>query len=111
MATRAKRRGKRVPSYRLHKASGNGIVTLSGKDHYLGPHRTPASQKRYRDLLSQWLANEKRPLPSPKGNAANEVDDKLHAATHSASFTYVIASRSREEVVGSAATSAPPIEG
>jgi hypothetical protein len=30
----------RVPSYRLHKQSGQAIVTLGGKDHLLGqlPH-------------------------------------------------------------------------
>ena len=26
----------RVPSYRLHKSSGNGVVTFEGKDYYLG---------------------------------------------------------------------------
>lgn len=26
-----------VPRYRKHRASGQAVVTLSGKDHYLGP--------------------------------------------------------------------------
>lgn len=29
-----------VPAYRLHKHSGQAIVTLSGKDHLLGKHGT-----------------------------------------------------------------------
>ncbi len=28
-----------VPKYRKHRASGQAIVTISGQDHYLGPHR------------------------------------------------------------------------
>jgi len=27
-----------LPSYRLHKPSGRGVVTLDGRDIYLGPH-------------------------------------------------------------------------
>ncbi len=33
-----------APKYRRHKASGQAIVTLSGHDHYLGPHGTAASR-------------------------------------------------------------------
>ena len=29
---------KKVPSYRVHKASGQAVVTLGGKDHYLGKY-------------------------------------------------------------------------
>ena len=25
-----------IPSYRLHKPSGQAVVTLNGRDHYLG---------------------------------------------------------------------------
>ncbi|MCR9293430.1 MAG: hypothetical protein NXI32_11970 [bacterium] len=32
-----------VSKYRKHRASGQAIVTLAGKDHYLGPHGTKAS--------------------------------------------------------------------
>jgi hypothetical protein len=28
----------KTPSYRLHKGSGQAVVTLSGKDIYLGVH-------------------------------------------------------------------------
>jgi hypothetical protein len=34
----------RVPSYRLHKQSGQAIVTLSGRDHLLVPYGTAASR-------------------------------------------------------------------
>ena len=29
---------RKLPSYRLHKASGQAVVTLSGRDDYLGPY-------------------------------------------------------------------------
>ena len=34
----------RVPSYRRHKPTGQAVVTLSGKDHYLGKWNTAASR-------------------------------------------------------------------
>ena len=33
-----------VPKYRKLRNSGQAIVTLSGQDHYLGPHGTKASR-------------------------------------------------------------------
>jgi len=50
------RRQVPVPSYRLHKPSGQAVVRLDGKDHYLGLHGTPASQERYRRLVAEWLS-------------------------------------------------------
>jgi hypothetical protein len=32
-----------VPKYRKHRASGQAIVTINGRDHYLGPHNSTAS--------------------------------------------------------------------
>ena len=37
----------RVPSYRLHKPSGQAVVTLDGRDFYLGAYGTPASKAEY----------------------------------------------------------------
>jgi integrase len=46
-----------VPSYRLHKQSGQAIVTLSGKDFCLGQYNTPESHAKYNRLIAEWLAN------------------------------------------------------
>jgi integrase len=46
----------RVPKYRLHRASGQAVVTLSGKDHYLGPWKSKASRLEYDRLICEWLA-------------------------------------------------------
>ena len=45
-----------VPKYRRHKASGQAMVTLSGLDHYLGPHGTKASRIEYDRLIGEWIA-------------------------------------------------------
>jgi integrase len=46
----------RVPSYRRHKPSGQGVVTLNGRDHYLGKWNTKASRREYDRLIGEWLA-------------------------------------------------------
>jgi integrase len=50
-------RSPRIPSYRLHRASGQGIATFNGRDVYFGHHRDPASRAAYDRMLAQWLAN------------------------------------------------------
>lgn len=47
---------KRVPKYRLHRASGQAAVVLSGVWHYLGAHGSPESRERYDRLVADWLA-------------------------------------------------------
>ena len=48
---------KATPSYRKHKVSGQAVVTINGKDHYLGPHGTKASKLEYDRLIAEWLGN------------------------------------------------------
>jgi hypothetical protein len=58
------RAASRLPSYRLHKPSGQAVVTLNGKDHYLGPHGTEASRAAYDRLVGEWQVNGRRPVDS-----------------------------------------------
>lgn len=51
-----------VPKYRKHRASGQAITTIGGKDYYLGPHGTVASRHEYDRLIAEFLANGRRPL-------------------------------------------------
>jgi integrase len=53
----------RTPSYRRH-ATGQAVVTLNGRDFYLGLHGTEASRSAYDRLIAEWLANGRRP-PAP----------------------------------------------
>ena len=52
-----------IPSYRFHKASGQALVTLNGKDFYLGPWNSEQSRVDYDRLIAEWTANG-RQLPS-----------------------------------------------
>ena len=47
-------RAKKAPSYRLHKASGQGIVTIKGRDYYLGRFGSPESYQAYDRTLAEW---------------------------------------------------------
>lgn len=47
---------KRIPGYRLHKPSGRAVVTLDGRDHYLGEYNTPESRAAYERLIMEYLA-------------------------------------------------------
>lgn len=46
-----------LPKYCKHRASGQAVVTLNGRDIYLGPHNTRASKLEYDRLIGEWLAN------------------------------------------------------
>lgn len=52
-------RKRHVPSYRLHKPSGQAVVTIDGRDHYLGPHGSPESHAEYDRLVADWLLRQK----------------------------------------------------
>lgn len=55
-------RDNSLPKYRLHKASGLGVVRLSGQDHYLGKHNSKKSKAEYDRLIAKWIGNNRRPL-------------------------------------------------
>lgn len=44
----------RIPSYRRHKATGQAVVTIGGKDIYLGKHATAASAREYKRVIAEW---------------------------------------------------------
>lgn len=52
----------RVPSYRLHKATGQAVVTLSGKDFYLGKFDSEESKAAYRRIIGEYLASHRSPI-------------------------------------------------
>lgn len=66
-------RPKRTPSYRLHTPSGLAVVTIDGKDIYLGRHGTPESEEQYHRLIVEWLANRQRPAPASNGTPSPDV--------------------------------------
>ena len=50
----------RLPKYRKHKPTAQAVVTLSGRDFYLGNHGTARSKAEYDRLVSEWVANGRR---------------------------------------------------
>lgn len=50
------------PKYRRHRKSGQAVVTLNGRDHYLGHHGTKTSRIEYDRLIGEWLAAGRTPL-------------------------------------------------
>src|SRR4051794_27414455 len=45
----------KVPSYRRHAGSGQAIVTLKGRDCYLGKFGSAESRERYRALIAGFM--------------------------------------------------------
>lgn len=54
-----------LPKYRLHRASGQAVVTISGRDCYLGLHDSKTSKLEYGRLVAEWLAGGRLPNVSP----------------------------------------------
>src|SRR5262245_32760387 len=74
-------RPPRTPSYRLHKPSGQAVVTLDGHDVYLGKYDTAESRAEYDRRIAEWLANGRRlsPARSETAGGALSVNELLGA--------------------------------
>ncbi len=73
-----------IPSYCKHKASGQAVVKLNGKDFYLGKYNTKASKVEYERLIGEWIANG-RSIPHEELKAFIDelcVDYVLHAKSY-----------------------------
>jgi integrase len=57
----------RVPTYRRHRPTGQAVVTLNGRDFYLGPWNSKASRVEYDRLIGEWLAAG-RSIPRPESD-------------------------------------------
>ncbi len=53
---------RQLPRYRRHKASGRAVVTIHGRDHYLGLFDSRESRNRYENLMRRYL-DHGRSLP------------------------------------------------
>lgn len=56
---------RRIPSYRHHRPTGQAVVRLDGRDHYLGRFGTPESRQRYDRLIAEWITARHARRPSP----------------------------------------------
>jgi hypothetical protein len=51
----------KLPSYCLHKGTGQAVVTIDGPDQDLGPHGSPRSKAKYDAVIARWLATRHTP--------------------------------------------------
>src|SRR5262249_46843982 len=57
-------RQRKIPSYRLHKPSGQAVVTLNRRDVYLGTHGSPESRAEYDRVVKEWLPAGRQSVPA-----------------------------------------------
>ena len=62
----------RTPSYHLHKPTNQAVVTIGGRDYYLGTYNSAKSRAEYDRLISEWLANG-RQLAAIQAATVNEL--------------------------------------
>ncbi len=53
-------RKHRIPSLCLHKATGQAVVRLDGKDVYCGRCDTAEAQEKYERAIAEWLVTRQR---------------------------------------------------
>jgi len=69
----------RPPKYRLHRARGLAVVTLSGRDFYLGKYGTAESRSEYDRLCAEWLSNGRSlaPVAGPDRDGDRTIDELI----------------------------------
>ncbi len=69
-----RRRRQRIPKYRHHKPTDQAVVTLNGRDLYLGAHGSEISKVEYDRIVAEWLANGRRlPAEAEDGLTVNDL--------------------------------------
>lgn len=71
-------RKSRIPRLTRHKATGQAVVRLNGKDHYCGRWGSPGAQADYDSLIERWLAHD-RQLPEDQAGGDPTVEEVLAA--------------------------------
>ncbi len=68
-----RKRKNHVPSYRLHKASGQAVVAINGQTRYLGKHGSKPSREGYARAIAEWSAQGGVVVPDKSGLTVSEV--------------------------------------
>src|SRR4051794_403427 len=56
-------RKRRIPSLCRHKATGQAVVRLDGKDIYCGLYGTRQAQEKYDRVVGEWLLTGQQTVP------------------------------------------------
>jgi integrase len=75
---------QKLPTYSLHKASGNARAWIGGRNYYLGKYGTPESRLKYAELLRKHVTGE---LIDP---VATQGDDDSGPTVHEICATYIL---------------------
>lgn len=57
-----------VPAYRLHKGTGQAVVYIDRREHYLGVHGSPESRQKYAEIISHLTGGETGSVHKPTDN-------------------------------------------
>lgn len=77
-----------VPKYRLHRASGQAVVTLNGRDFYLGKYNSQESKTAYNRLIAEWQMNGRQHPASRRSNSLT-IDELILAYLEHVNSYYV----------------------
>lgn len=75
----------RIPSYRRHKSSGQAVVSIAGRDFYLGKHNSAASRAEYNRIIAEWTASNGT-LPKQQANDLTIVELVAAFMRHAKSY-------------------------
>jgi hypothetical protein len=62
-----------IPTYRLHKATGQAVVVLRGRSVYLGKFGTPESRTKYDRVIARYLADRADPDSAASKSSAQPI--------------------------------------
>ena len=68
---------RRTPSFRNHKATGQGFVEIDGRRHYLGRYDLPKTRQEYHRLIAEYVANGYRLPVAPDEITIVELIDNF----------------------------------
>jgi len=71
------KRNGRVPSYRLHKPSGQARVIVAGQHLYLGKYGSPESREKYARLIAEMSVDEAHPVAA-KPNCSSQPEISIN---------------------------------
>lgn len=89
---------KKTPSYRFHKARNCAVVTINGRDHYLGAYDSPESWEAYHRLVAEHLADRREPPPPIPADAPLTVTELIARYWRFAKTYYVKDDKPTSEV-------------
>jgi len=90
----------RPPTYRLHKARNCAVVTINGRNHYLGPYGSPKSHEKYARLIAEWRLHSEHMLTTTgprRFSSTPSVNELILSYFHHVQSYYVKGGRPTSE--------------